>query len=147
MVAVRQRVINSSLRGTVAAMAMSGMRTLTGSLGLVGESPPEAVMQQSAPGLMAKVPMDKQSAVTELAHWTFGALAGAGFALLPAALRRYRWAGAAYGVVLLIGFEAGIAPVLGLSQAKHARPIERLVFAADHLLFGVVLSPPRHEHG
>ena len=141
-----QQVINSGLRGAVAAMAMTGTRSLTSSLGLVAETPPEAVLRQQAPGLMAKFPPDKRPAVTELAHWMFGVAAGAGFALLPARLRRYRWAGAAYGLVVLTGFEAGIAPVLGLSQAQQARPVERLVFLADHVLFGIVLAPPQHEH-
>jgi len=25
------------------------------------------------------------------------------------------------------------------------RPVERLVFLADHVLFGIVLAPPQHE--
>lgn len=142
-----QQVVNSGVRGVVAAMAMSGTRSLTSSLGLVGETPPEAVLHQKTPGLMAKVPTDKQPAVTEAAHWAFGAAAGAGFALLPARLRSRRWAGAVYGLVVLTGFEAGIAPLLGLSQAQHARPMERLVFLADHVLFGIVLAPPQHQKG
>jgi len=123
-----QRVINSGVRGVVAAMAMSGTRALTHSLGLVDQTPPEAVLHQQAPALMAKFPREKRPAVTELAHWTFGAVAGAGFALLPVRLRRPRWAGAVYGLVVLTGFEASIAPLLGLSQARHMRPVERLVF-------------------
>lgn len=140
-----QRLINSGLRGVVAAMAMSGTRALTSSLGLIDETPPEAVVHQKLPGLLAKIPRSKQPAITELAHWAFGACAGAGFALLPTPLRQYRWAGAAYGLVVLTGFEAGIAPALGLPQAKQSRPVERLVFLADHVLFGIVLSPPRHQ--
>lgn len=142
---IQQRVINSGLRGVVAAMAMSGTRALTSSLSLIDQTPPEAVLQQRAPRLMVKMPKQRQAAVTELAHWTFGAVAGASYAVLPRRVTRYRWAGALYGVAVLTGFEAGIAPVLGLSQAKHSRPMERLVFFADHLLFGVVLAPPRHE--
>lgn len=140
-----QRVINSGARGAVAAMAMTGMRSLTSSLGLVEETPPDAVLGQQAPVLMAKFAGESQPAVAELAHWTFGAVAGAGFALLPARLSNRRWAGAAYGVVVLTGFEAGIAPLLGLSQARHARPVERLAFLVDHVLFGLVLAPPQHE--
>lgn len=141
-----QRVINSGLRGVVAAMAMTGTRSLTGSLGLVAQTPPEAVLHQQASGVMGRFPRDKRPAVTELAHWTFGAVAGAGFTLLPARWRRYRWVGAVYGLVVLTSFEAGIAPLLGLSQAHTARPFERVVFLADHALFGLVLAPPEHEH-
>jgi hypothetical protein len=35
------------------------------------------------------------------------------------------------------------APVLGLSQAKRARPVDRLALAGDHLLYGVVLTATR----
>ncbi len=105
IVGIQQRVINSGLRGAVAAMAMSGTRALTSSLGLIEQTPPEAVLHQSAPAMMAKVPRQRQAAVAELAHWAFGVVAGAGFGLLPLAVRRYRWAGAAYGVVVLTGFE------------------------------------------
>lgn len=142
---VARRVINSGGRGVVAAMAMTGTRSLTGSLGLVQETPPEAVLHQKAPGLMAKFPKERQPAVTEVAHWIFGGVAGAGFAMLPARLCSYRWSGAVYGLVVLTGFEAGIAPALGLTQAQHPRPVERLVFLADHVLFGVLLGQPRHE--
>jgi hypothetical protein len=41
------------------------------------------------------------------------------------------------------GFELGIAPALGLSQAKRARPVDRIALPADHLLYGLVLSAPR----
>lgn len=142
-----RRVVNSGLRGAVAAMAMTGTRSLTRSLGLVEQTPPEAVLHQQASGLMQKFPREKRPAVTELAHWAFGAVAGAGFALLPAQWRRLRWAGAVYGLIVLTGFEAGIAPLLGLSQARRQRPLERLAFLADHVLFGIVLAPPRHEQG
>ena len=46
-------------------------------------------------------------------------------------------------LVVWLGFELGIAPALGLSQAKHVRPIDRLALTADHLLYGLVLSATR----
>jgi hypothetical protein len=42
-----------------------------------------------------------------------------------------------------LGFELGIAPLLGLSQAKRARPVDRIAPAAGHVLFGLVLSAMR----
>ena len=44
-----------------------------------------------------------------------------------------------------LGFELGIAPVLGLSQAKRVRVVDRLALAADHLLYGLVLSGSRRS--
>jgi hypothetical protein len=48
-----------------------------------------------------------------------------------------------HGLVVWLGYELGIAPVLGLSQAKRVRLIDRLALAADHLLYGLVLSATR----
>lgn len=43
------------LRGTVAAMAMSGMRMLRVDPGLFEQPPPEAIFTQKAPGLLRRV--------------------------------------------------------------------------------------------
>ena len=32
---------------------------------------------------------------------------------------------------------------MGLDQAKKARPVERVAFAVDHLIYGLVLSETR----
>jgi hypothetical protein len=65
------------------------------------------------------------------------------FGLLPDGLRRRRWFGPAYGVVLWFGFEAVQAPLMGLKQAHEPRPVERVALIADHLLYGYVLSEMR----
>ena len=126
--------------GVVAAMAMSGMRTLTTELGLVGETPPEAMARQAASGLLQQIPPGKRGAVVELSHWGFGAVGGLLFGVLPRWLRRRNWVGPGYGLLLWLGFEAGLAPALGLSLAKATRPVERAAFAADHMLYGLVLA-------
>jgi hypothetical protein len=55
-----------------------------------------------------------------------------------------RWVGE---LVVWLGFELGIAPVLGLSQAKRARPVDHLALAGDQLLYGVVLTATRPNAG
>ena len=50
-----------------------------------------------------------------------------------------------YGLVILAGFELVQAPLLGLKQAKELRPLERVALAADHLLYGLVLSETRRR--
>jgi hypothetical protein len=126
-------------------MAMTGMREFMRSVGLIDEEPPRAILRQKARGVLRAVPRGKRRAVVELVHWTYGAGGGAAFALLPDGLRRQPWAGPAYGLVLWLSFEAALAPALGLSQAKRPRPIERAAFAADHLLYGYVLSEMRRR--
>jgi hypothetical protein len=137
------RVAHGALRGAIAAMAMSGMRELTVHAGLVDEPPPRAILRQRVPKLLRSVPRRRRPVVVELAHWGYGAMAGGVFGALPDGLRRRRWSGPVYGLAIWLSFEAGIAPALGLRQAKEVRPVERLAFAADHLLYGLVLSELR----
>jgi hypothetical protein len=115
-------VAQAGMRGAIAAMAMTGMRVLTVELGIVKQTPPEA-MAERARGFLLKVPRKRRRAVVEVAHWSYGAFGGATFALVPDSLRRQAWAGPAYGLAVWLGFEFGIAPVLGLSQTRM-RPQE-----------------------
>jgi hypothetical protein len=133
-------------RGAVGAMAMTGMRVLTTELGLLEQTPPAAVSRQRARGLRAllrQAPRRQRRGLVEIAHWAFGAAGGAVFGALPDAVRRRPWAGPVYGLVVWLGFELGIAPALGLSQAKRVRLVDRVALAADHVLYGLVLSGMR----
>ena len=138
-------VVHAGLRGAIAAMAMTGMRAFTVDLGIVEETPPQAILKQKARGLIRQVPKKRRRAAIELAHWGYGAGGGALFALLPEGLRRQPWAGPVYGLGVWLGFEVGLAPVLGLSQATKLRAAERLALAGDHLLYGLVLSEVRRR--
>jgi hypothetical protein len=130
----------AAARGVIAAMAMTGMRKLTMGLGLVEQVPPEMVAQEGVPALLARIPHEHRAEVLELAHWAYGGAGGAVFGALPAAIRRHLWAGPAYGLAIWLGFEAGIAPLVGLKGAREWRVSERLAIAADHLLYGVVVA-------
>jgi hypothetical protein len=136
-------IAHAIVRGAVAAMAMTGMRVLTTDLGIVEETPPQAILKQRAAGLIRRVPRRRRRATAELAHWSYGAAGGGLFALLP--VRRWAWAGPVYGLVLWLGFELGIAPALGLTQATRLRLTERAGLAVDHLLYGFVLSEFRRR--
>jgi hypothetical protein len=136
-------VAHAAGRGAVAAMAMTGMRAFTVNVGVVEQTPPQAILKQKARGVMLLVPRKKRRAVIELFHWAYGAGGGAAFAVLPDEVRRRRWAGPIYGLAIWLSFELGIAPVLGLSQAKELRPMDRAGLAADHLLYGLVLGEMR----
>ena len=141
-----REMLHGAARGAVGAMAMTGMRVLTTELGLVKQTPPQAVGRQRARGaraLLRRAPRRQRRGLIEAAHWAFGAGGGAAFGALPGAMRRRPWAGPVYGLVVWLGFEMGIAPALGLSQAKSVRLVDRLALAADHLLYGLVLSGTR----
>lgn len=136
-------IAHAALRGAIAAMAMTGMRAFTVHAGLVDESPPRAIVRQKSRGLMRLVPRKRRRVAIELLHWTYGAGGGGVFGLLPDGVRRRRWAGPTYGLGVWLGFELGVAPMLGLKQARQVRPLERCALAADHLLYGFVLSEMR----
>jgi hypothetical protein len=138
-------IAHASARGAIAAMAMTGMRVVTVDLGIVEQPPPEAILKQKARGLIRRVPRGRRAAAIELAHWGYGAAGGAVFGMLPDPVRLRAWAGPLYGLVIWAGFEAGIAPALGLKQATKPRLAERLALAGDHLLYGLVLSEMRRR--
>ena len=53
---VRRRLARGLVRGTVATMAMTGVRQVTTGLGLVEQTPPDAIIKQRAPGLLVRMP-------------------------------------------------------------------------------------------
>ncbi len=140
-------VAHATARGVVAAMSMTGVRAVTGGLDIVDQTPPQAMVRQIIPRLIKRVPRRRRDAVIELAHWAYGGLGGAGYGMLPSNIRAKPWAGPAYGLVIWLGFELGIAPLMGMRQALlTGRSSERVALAADHALYGLVLSEIRPAH-
>ena len=137
-------IVAGAIRGTVAAMAMTGMRRMTTGLGLVQQTPPEALVEEARPGFLARVPTERRDEAIELVHWAVGAGAGALYGALPRAVRVGRLGGPAYGLAIWAVFEAAVSPLLGLRRAKERRTLERLSIAADHVLYGAVIAskPP-----
>src|SRR5471030_550540 len=84
-------VLSGAACGSVGAMAMTGIRVMTTELGLVEQTPPQAVSRQRARGLRALVrraPRKQRRGMIEAAHWAFGASGGAAFGALPRDWRR-----------------------------------------------------------
>lgn len=131
-------VTRSAARGLIASMAMTGMRQVTVEAGLLEQSPPDAVLKEEPTRLLARVPEKRRAMVAELAHWAYGAGGGAAFGLLPRSLRHRTWAGPVYGLLLWLGYEAGIAPLL--EEPGPRGPVERATLAADHVLYGVIVA-------
>jgi hypothetical protein len=122
-------------------MAQTALRRVTTGLGLVGRPPPERIALEGVPMLLARVPAEHRDEAIELAHWAYGALAGAVYAMLPGPLRQRGWAGPAYGIGVWLLFEAVLGPaLLGLERTKERSLSERLALAADHTLYGAVVA-------
>jgi hypothetical protein len=114
-------------------MAMTGMRVVSVSLGLVEQAPPQQLAGESS---------GRRRAIVELGHWAVGAAGGAGFGALPRRWRERPWTGPLFGLAIWGGFEAA-APVLGLPHVEQAGVTGRLAVAADHALYGFVLDETR----
>ncbi len=139
-----EKVAHGAIRGTIAAMAMTGTRTVTEALGFVPESPPEAMFRRSIRGRHRwSTDRRTQQVEVQIAHWGYGAFGGAIFGALPERLRRSAWAGPLYGVVLWFGFEAVIVPALNVR--RHQTLVERVSLLVDHLLYGLVMSEIRRR--
>ena len=136
-------LLHAAFRGTVGAMTMTGVRVFADHADLIRESPPSRLSRKHGGGLMKAVPRRRRRMTVELVHWTMGSAFGAGFGLLPHGLRRRAWAGPMYGLLVWLGFDGLIAPVLGLTSRGWPRGRERAVFLADHVLYGLVLSEMR----
>jgi hypothetical protein len=76
-------------------------------------------------------------------HWSVGVMGGAIFGALPDPLRRTSWFGPVYGLGILLSYDFGIAPLLGLKQVRRPRATEQGALIADHLLYGFILSELR----
>jgi hypothetical protein len=137
---VASRAVRASARGLVAAMAMTGLRVVTTRSGLLERTPPQTITEQAAPASIAELPQRQRELVTELAHWGYGAAAGAVYGSLPPRLANRIWAGPAYGIALWLFFEVALAPALKLEYARERRVAWRAMVILDHLLYGVMVS-------
>lgn len=129
-----------ALRGAIAAMAMTGMRVVTVGLDLLPKDPPEEIFEDALPQFLELVPRGYRNEAIELAHWAYGALGAATFALLPTVIRRRRWSGPAFGIGVWSFFERVLAPMLGLRKPSERPTAERAAIIADHVLYGLVVA-------
>lgn len=130
-----------ALRGVVAAMSMTGFRTLGAEFGLLDQgTPPERMADEAIPKLMAVVPAHLRPGVVDLLHLGYGGLGGAVFATIPDRWRRHWSAGPLFGTALWVGYNAAIVPALGLHAEQRRRPHEVAMLAGDHLLYGAVIG-------
>jgi hypothetical protein len=122
-----------AVRGVVAAVAMSVVRVVTVGVGIVDRTPPAALTDRAARSSPSPV-------AVQVVHLAFGAACGAAYALLPGPARRLPLAGPVYGLTVWAGFELVAAPLLGFPHARRRPMLARMAIAADHVLFGAILS-------
>ena len=135
--------VHGAVRGVIGAVAMTGMRQLTADLGLVRSTPPEMIARHAR--ALRKVPKTRRQAAVVLIHWTVGAQGGAMYGLLPESVRRTRWAGPVWGLVIWAMFDAAVGPLLDVKKGDWPNARERATLIADHVLYGFVLSETRAQ--
>jgi len=65
---------HAALRGAIGAMTMTGVRVFYTHVGVIDQTPPDAIFKQrKVRGLISRVPRKRRRAVVELCHWGFGA--------------------------------------------------------------------------
>lgn len=135
----------AAARGAIAAMAMSGVRQATTSLGLVEHTPPEQLLKHAVPAVFYRVPVNRRPALVEFIHWSVGAVGGATFGLLPRPIRRRTWAGPVYGFVFWAAFEATVAKKLGIDPRRQGLG-GQVALLLDHTLYGLVVGSSPSSH-
>ncbi len=138
-----QEFLHAALRGIIAAMSMTGMRTFAGESGVLSQTPPQLVIGEGAPRMIAAVPAHRRRAVVELLHWSYGASGGIAYRTLPARFRRSASSGPVFGMVLWLVFRLLVAPALGLRSERERSTGETTALILDHLLYGLVLGEIR----
>ena len=128
-------MLRHAVYGAAGAVAMSAVRAIVKRLGLLRETPPEAITRQTA-----LPPWTETAPARAAAHLAYGAAAGAAFSRFPGEVRAQAWGGPAYGVATWLFFEGVLAPLLGLRQARERRLDERAALLGDHLLYGAILA-------
>jgi hypothetical protein len=136
-----ERILLGGLRGLVGAMSMTGARTLASEFGLLTKgTPPERVAEEGVPQVLAPVPPGMRPATVDVLHLGYGSAGGAAYGMLPLRWRRQWYTGPLYGIALWLAYLLVIAPLLGLRLERRREIRDWAVLAADHVLYGLVVS-------
>jgi hypothetical protein len=134
-----------AMRGVIGALAMSGVRAFASDLGLIGKTPPEELAEEPEGPLLPRLSEGQRGAAVRSLHLAVGAVGGIGYGVLPDLVRQKGWSGPLWGLVIWAGYDAGVAPLLGLTPSRSIDAKERATFVADHLLYGYILSETRRR--
>jgi len=131
-----ERAMFGALAGVVATLAMTAaMRRFHGTLPADERYPlpPREIIDS----LEADVDEQHLRDKTLLAHFGYGGLTGALFALLPA----FGGSGILYGLAVWAASYLGWIPAAGILKPAYRHPLRRnIVMAAAHVVWGLTLS-------
>jgi hypothetical protein len=137
--------LDGALAGAAATLPMSAVMAAADRAGMMGKHPPEVIVEKGMRRSGVRADETTEDAVTLVAHFGFGAAAGAVFGLINrrAAHRRSTWIaeGIAFGLVVYAVSYKGWIPALNiLPRPEHDRPGRQPSMIAAHVVFGAALG-------
>ncbi|MDH2430359.1 DUF6789 family protein [Sphaerisporangium sp. TRM90804] len=125
--------------GVVATACMSALMIAGDRAGLMRDQPPKRIMRAFLPGHKRR-PKPGEGMLGAIAHFAFGAAAGALFAVVVDGRRARPQLGAVYGMAIWAASYQGWVPAMGILPPAHRdRPGRQAVMAAAHVVYGTTL--------
>ncbi|HEU0035872.1 MAG TPA: DUF6789 family protein [Kofleriaceae bacterium] len=144
MTTVLQKLEQGISAGTLATMPMTAVMLGAQRLGLLGKAPPAKITDAALDAADVPARRSERALATALAHFGFGAAAGAIYSVLrpgTPSLARGAIEGAVFATGVWAASYAGWVPALGImpppKQDRPGRPASMIV---AHWVFGAVLG-------
>ncbi|MFC4058566.1 DUF6789 family protein [Planomonospora corallina] len=133
-------LLRGAAGGVLATAVMSAVMVAGERAGLMGDQPPKRIVRAMLPGGRYR-PKPGEGVLGAVAHFGFGAAAGALYGVLARGRRVAPPIGVAYALGIWVGSYAGWVPRLGiLPSIPHDRPGRPAVMAAAHVVYGAALT-------
>ncbi|MFD1932472.1 MULTISPECIES: hypothetical protein [Nonomuraea] len=140
-----RELVRGAFAGATATTAMSTVMLAGDKAGLMREQPPKHVVRALLPGRSHR-PKAGEKPMAALAHYAFGAGAGAVLALLTRGRGAPLPVGVAYGLAIWLASYEGWVPALTPMPPIHRdEPGRALVMGLAHVVFGSVLATSLHR--
>jgi hypothetical protein len=135
-----RNLVRGTAGGVLATAVMSVVMVAGEKAGLMGDQPPKRIVRAALPGHRHR-PKPGEGVLGAIAHFGFGAGAGALYGLLSRGRRVPPPLGVAYALGIWVGSYAGWVPRLGiLPSIPHDRPGRPLVMGTAHVVYGAALA-------
>ena len=138
------RIRTGALAGTLATVPMSAVMLAAQRMGLMGKQPPAKITDAALDASHVEPEPPKRRALAVIAHFAFGAAAGALFSAIhrrAPATGRATIGGLAFGSAVWAASYAGWVPALGImpppTEDRPGRPASMIV---AHWVFGAALG-------